>query len=1193
MMTDENTFAFGSSGGTSTSPSPHLDSLLSKLRPFQRSAFEFAVHGEKRNSGSRCQRQAVAGAGTGRILLGDEMGLGKTLTSLAIMLAYQTNEWPLLILCPASLRYTWPAEIEKFCPWIPSQSIYCVRGSDDVQFATQIYRWRNNHQKQLDSASAQPQQPQCNPTTMTTTMKKCPIQIVIVTYSLLQTRFQVANTLRECAFECIIADESHNLKQINSQRCQLALPLLQSSKRLVLLSGTPALNRPGISNAEELHACLKSVMIRRLKSDVLQDLPSKQRTIIPVIIMDAEKERESRETMMQLRNARRAVSEITDLDADDVANSAQWEARKLLMQAYQASGIAKAPSTTEYILDWLEGSDSAQKLVVFAHHKDVLDYIETAISKKYKGKLGMIRIDGSVSPAERALKVKKFQQQSNSSGNIRLALLSMTAAGVGLTLTAASNIIFAELHWTPGILAQAEDRCHRIGQASSVNVMYCICKDEEVSVDMTLWSMLSSKVGNLGRVVDGERGQLDATENELDHKLATPRRTGASSVEEDLSSFFASSKKSSSAAKRSADSIVKGTIQSFFMKQSGKKEQRNDGSSTGGAQTSTSNATVCISLLDDEDDDDIGRATCLTYERKAHLHNKKKQNNVDSLMGRKTKSTSNISACISLMEDDGGDIGRGTSSTYQKKAQIQIQVNSFKTKDAKQALPENVMSNTSFICHGCTFENQGDVNNCVVCGTPRVRENLQADPLSTSWSCCVCTYANLIDDSKCEMCGTMRSFRYSGKDRNKTASAEKTYSNRSTSDGNDFDDDDEWDEPDLAAIDLMTESHLTKSRLPKRHSTISQSPDLSTDLGESRKDSEILSFAVSLNSGRIALYLTSSGKPLHVNFEITNVLTKESADELEELHYQRQVPKATNTQSIPNISFDDGAIRQVLSALESDTLSILPCQDNLQRMCEEVKQFITCYLSLREVEKKVVKESGQAITASSLKQSAARLLISTITGSTERFQGGAKERSIDNIKNGCATAEDKAVLSGQGCAWCAKPFLCAKGATYCSQSCVDEGRVRRGGMFSSSKIREQLFALEHGKCTKCNIDAHALFCKVKSLHPAERLNALLNANWRLPKTRQATDRLLSDPQERDFWQADHELAVAAGGGSTGLDNLRTLCSPCHSAETEKLLTRLKTLPSVANSDESRSQMDIISALSNMSNKGNKRRRMAD
>ena len=123
-------------------------------------------------------------------------------------------------------------------------------------------------------------------------------------------------------------------------------------------------------------------------------------------------------------------------------------------EAYQASGIAKAPSTTEYILDWLDGTDSAQKLVVFAHHKEVLDYIETTIAAKYKGRLGMMRIDGSVPPAERALRVKKFQTNEQ----VRLSLLSMTAAGVGLTLTAASNIIFAELHWTPGILAQCEDR---------------------------------------------------------------------------------------------------------------------------------------------------------------------------------------------------------------------------------------------------------------------------------------------------------------------------------------------------------------------------------------------------------------------------------------------------------------------------------------------------------------------------------------------------------------------------------------------------------------------------------------------------------------------------------------------------------------------------------------------------------------
>ena len=114
----------------------------------------------------------------------------------------------------------------------------------------------------------------------------------------------------------------------------------------------------------------------------------------------------------------------------------------------------------------------------------------------------------------------------------------------------------------------------------------------------------------------------------------------------------------------------------------------------------------------------------------------------------------------------------------------------------------------------------------------------------------------------------------------------------------------------------------------------------------------------------------------------------------------------------------------------------------------------------------------------------------------------------------------------------------------------------------------------------------------------------MNAKWKLPKTRQATDRLLNDPQECDFWQADHKLAVAEGGGSTGLDNLRTLCSPCHYAETEKLLARLKTSPDLLQkSDEHAShgpiQMDIMHAFCNMKGKESserkkkKRRRLAD
>ena len=605
---------------------------------------------------------------------------------------------------------------------------------------------------------------------------------------------------------------------------------------------------------------------------------------------------------------------------------------------------------------------------------------------------------------------------------------------------------------TPGI------RCHRIGQASSVNVMYCICKDEEVSVDMTLWSMLSSKVGNLGRVVDGERGQLGAVEKDFDQQFATPRRNeSSSSVEEDLTSFFASSKKSSG-TKRNTNSIVKGTIQSFFMKQSGEKEKNNHESLTDGETKSTSNVTTCISLLEDDDNNnDIGRPTSLTYEKRIRVQNKKKQKNDGLGVG---EGTSDVTPCISLMEeDDDDDFGRYISSSHKERAPtVNHEVSN---EEQKISCSGKFVNDTAFVCHGCTFKNQADVKMCVVCETPRACDNLQADSLSTSWSCVICTYSNLGSASSCEMCGTIKTFRYVGKDRTNITIAENTIHCQLNSSGNGFhDDDDEFDESDLAAIDSLTENFLTQ-----RRSTAFQSSDFPLTPGKSQKDNGVLSFSVSLNSGRIALHLLSSGQPLHVNFDITQLLAKQSADELEELLFQRRVPNSSIGQAKQSLSFDDGAIRQVLSALDTNTLNV-SCQDNLKCMCEEVKQFITCYLNLREVEKKAVKESGQAVSASSLKQLAANLLVSTITGTTERFQGGAKERAFANIKNGCATIEDVAVINGQGCSWCAKPFVCGKGATYCSQSCAEEGRARRGGMFSSSKIREQLFALEHGKCTK-------------------------------------------------------------------------------------------------------------------------------
>lgn len=78
----------------------------------------------------------------------------------------------------------------------------------------------------------------------------------------------------------------------------------------------------------------------------------------------------------------------------------------------------------------------------------------------------------------------------------------------------------------------------------------------------------------------------------------------------------------------------------------------------------------------------------------------------------------------------------------------------------------------------------------------------------------------------------------------------------------------------------------------------------------------------------------------------------------------------------------------------------------------------------------------------------------------------------------------------------------AKGveSTYCSQACVEQGRLGRGGLYASTRVRDQVFGLEGGVCRKCGIDAHSLFLRISALEPPERLNALINAKWHLPKT---------------------------------------------------------------------------------------------
>ena len=230
----------------------------------------------------------------------------------------------------------------------------------------------------------------------------------------------------------------------------------------------------------------------------------------------------------------------------------------------------------------------------------------------------------------------------------------------------------------------------------------------------------------------------------------------------------------------------------------------------------------------------------------------------------------------------------------------------------------------------------------------------------------------------------------------------------------------------------------------------------------------------------------------------------------------------------------------------------------------QIKSFVTQYVALREVEKKRLKESGEVFSARYLRQQLLRWTPqgSSVGSSTERYAGGAKEHARSRMELGTASSTDMAVLEGLLCAYCAGELSSASRnngviSTYCSKECAENGRLKRGGMYASTQIRTQVFALEGGVCRLCGVDAHALYTRIASLAPAERLNALCNAHWKLPMSSKGLERLLQHPKEGDFWQADHIQAVAEGGGGCDLENLRTLCTPCHAMETEKLRGRLK------------------------------------
>lgn len=353
--------------------------------------------------------------------------LGKTIQALALIACYE-EDWPVLILVPTSLRDAWETALRRWLGVRP-QHIAAVGSGGEAH--------------KINAAT-----------------------FAVVPYSLVG---KMADRLVKRNYQVVVCDESHFLKDGKSQRSRAVVPLLKAAKRAICLTGTPALSRPvelfsqiealrpnvftsfnefakrycdgsrfgwtGCTNADELYVMIsRLVMVRRLKKDVLTQLPPKQREQVFLQLPKSDALNEVRAIQQQLQD-------IKDQQGGGDGGARSVEEKRLMNMLYVASARAKAQPVQEYLETLLDGG--SEKLLFFAHHAELLD-AATAVLKKRK--VQFIRIDGATPTSARGSLVNTFQEVEA----VRVAVLSIKAAGVGLTLTAASTVVFGELSWTPG-----------------------------------------------------------------------------------------------------------------------------------------------------------------------------------------------------------------------------------------------------------------------------------------------------------------------------------------------------------------------------------------------------------------------------------------------------------------------------------------------------------------------------------------------------------------------------------------------------------------------------------------------------------------------------------------------------------------------------------------------------------------------
>ena len=420
--------------------------------------------------------------------IADEMGLGKTVQALATL--QKLGAFPAVIVCPASLKLNWEREALR---WLPGKIVHVVQGGAPTRHA----------------------------------------HLNIVNYELLSKHLE---KLRALDLAAVVFDESHALKNYRAKRTEAAVKLVRGIGVRILLTGTPILNRPGellaplgilgrlndfggfqafarqycaakekpvgrgrvamdLSGADhlgELSEKLRATcMIRRLKADVLTELPPKRRTVLPVALTNAEEYRAAADDVLEWIAQRAAADpkfrqEIVHLPQEAQLQLIARRAQDAAMRAMPAEELVKVGALLQIaakgklaaVKEWIRSViDGGEALVCFAEHAAVLEDLAREFDAP--------SITGATPLARRQEFVDAFQ-----AGKFPLIFLNWKAGGVGLTLTRASNVAAVELPWTPGIMDQGEDRCHRIGQRDTVSAWYFLARG---TLDWGVWDLIAGK----------------------------------------------------------------------------------------------------------------------------------------------------------------------------------------------------------------------------------------------------------------------------------------------------------------------------------------------------------------------------------------------------------------------------------------------------------------------------------------------------------------------------------------------------------------------------------------------------------------------------------------------------------------------------------------------------------------------------